>query len=304
MEKIAFRFRLEYWGYSLFEKVIGAIPERMLPRVASALAWFIFHVVRIRREVTLQNLAIAFPEKSHKWRKKVGYRSYRHFVLVISEFFKMARWSAEHLNDIVLQADIESFLQDYRQGKGAVVVSGHFGNWEVGVGYLHLRRVESAVIQQRQKNPLVDAHMRRLRERWGMKVIYTRGAVLNSIKQLRQGRMVALLGDQDAGSRGVFVPFFGRPSSTHVGAAILTLKTEAPLYFASCLRVGEAKYRIRMEKIPIPRKWLGKKEHVQEITVAFTAKLEEWVRRYPEQYFWMHRRWKTSLPKDHPEPVN
>ncbi len=297
MEHVPFRFRLEYWGYKLFEALIVSIPDRILPAVATVLAGFVFHVVRIRRQVTLQNLAQAFPDHTSHWHRQVGYQSYRHFVLVISQFMKMARWDADKLYNLVTESDVDNFLNDYQKNHGVVVVSGHFGNWEVGIGYLHLLGIRSAVIQQRQKNPLVDAHMRRLRERWGMEVIYTHGAVRNSLSRLKQGKLVALLGDQDAGDRGVFVPFFKRFSSTHVGAAILSLKSQAPLYFAACIRKPDGHYHLHMEKVFDSTMDVVNRENVQKITAEFTARLESWIRRYPEQYFWMHRRWKTVPPE-------
>jgi KDO2-lipid IV(A) lauroyltransferase len=162
---------------------------------------------------------------------------------------------------------------------------------------MHLLGVKTAVIQQRQKNPLVDAHMKRLRERWGMEIIYTRGAVRNSLEKLKQGKLVGLLADQDAGNRGVFVPFFGRPSATHVGAAVLFLKSHAPLYFAVCVRKPDGTYQLRMEKVIDSNCEEAHQMSVEQITAKFTARLEAWIRRYPEQYFWMHRRWKTAPPE-------
>jgi KDO2-lipid IV(A) lauroyltransferase len=132
MEKVPFRFRLEYQGYKLFEKLIVAIPERVLPLVATLLAGFVFYIVRIRRQVTLDNLALAFPDKPVKWHKQVGFRSYRHFIIVISEFMKMARWNPENLRSLIPDVEVEEFLADYRKNRGVIGVSGHFGNWEVG----------------------------------------------------------------------------------------------------------------------------------------------------------------------------
>lgn len=298
MDKIKRRFRWEYRGYRLLETVVNRIPDGMLPAVAGGLAFLAFRLLKIRRRVSLDNLRIAFPEKTEYWRRRTAYASYRHFALLILEFMKLNSRAPRDIRALVRAGnrdtgDLRRYLST---GKGVVLVSGHFGNWEMGIAYLNTLGFQSAAIQQRQKNPLVNERMKRLREKWGMEIIYPRGAVNNCVRAIREGKMAVLLGDQDAGQRGIFVPFFNRLSSTPPGAAAIALKSGAPLYFAASVRTANNRFRITVEKIAMPGDARFTPENVRRLTAGYTAALEQWVRRYPEQYFWMHRRWKTPPP--------
>jgi KDO2-lipid IV(A) lauroyltransferase len=180
-----------------------------------------------------------------------------------------------------------------------VLVSGHFGNWEMAIAYLASRFFEGAsVIQLRQKNALVDQHVVDMRRRWGMEIIYSRGAVNNALSALKANQFLALLCDQDAGTHGVFVPFFGRMASTPVGAAILHLRSKATLFFGFSVRVGKFKYKVYVTPIKYHGDYQVTTENIQKITAQFSALLEQYVRQYPEQYLWLHQRWKTQPDDD------
>ncbi len=296
---ISFQHRAEFQGFHLVEKLVGSLPDSTLPAAARLFAFLAFHVLRIRRKVALDNLGLAFPEKPSKWRKRTAYSSYLHFSLVILEFMKMQKWSKRHLEERVYRARIENVVRPVKNDRGAIVVSGHYGNWEVAVNYFYVRGIRSAVIQQRQKNVLVNKRMKEWRENWGLQIIYPRGAVQNCEKALRAGRMIALLGDQDAGDRGIFVSFFNRPSSTHTGAAILHMKTAAPLFLGLSTRVGI--YQFDVDMIPVKDRsgQVFSRDNLQILTADLMRLLERAIRKHPQQYFWMHRRWKTSPPDSH-----
>lgn len=291
-----FQHRIEYQGFHLAEKLVDSLPDHSLPSVARFLAFLAYYIIRIRRRVSLENLKLAFPDKSVKWRNRIAYFSYLHFSLMILEFMKMQKWSQEHLEERVSRANIEKPIRLVKSGRGAIIVSGHYGNWELAVNYYFVRGIRSAVIQQRQKNDLVDRRMKEWRERWGLQIIYPRGAVQNCEKALKAGEMIALLGDQDAGKRGVFVPFFNRPASTHIGAAILHMKTGAPLFTGLSTRVDAFRFDIDMLPVKDRPKLEFSRENLQILTTDLMRLLEKSIRKHPEQYFWMHRRWKTAPP--------
>jgi KDO2-lipid IV(A) lauroyltransferase len=289
--------RVEYIAFRIIEKTIQSLPGFILNPFADFIAFITFKVAKYRRDVALENLANAFPEKSPQDRFQIAYGSYRHFALVILEFMKLASWTPEQLGkmiDIERTKEVEDMLAETR-GKGAVVVSGHFGNWEMAIAYLASRFFEGAsIIQLRQKNALVDQHVVKMRRRWGMEIIYSRGAVNNALSSLKANQFLGLLCDQDAGARGVFVPFFGRMASTPVGAAVLHLRSKATLFFGFSVRVGKFKYKGYVAPIEHDSDYEVNTENIQKITAKFTAQLEKYVRQYPDQYLWMHRRWKTQ----------
>lgn len=289
--------RVEYIAFRIIEKTIQSLPGFVLKLFADIIAFIGFKVIKYRREVALENLANAFPEKSPQDRFQIAYGSYRHFALVILEFMKLASWTPEQLEemiDIERTKEVEDMLAETR-GKGAVLVSGHFGNWEMAIAYLASRFFEGAsIIQLRQKNTLIDQHVVKMRRRWGMEIIYSRGAVNNALSSLKANQFVGLLCDQDAGARGVFVPFFGRMASTPVGAAVLHLRSKATLFFGFSVRIGKFKYKGYVTPIEYNSDYEVNTENIQKITAKFTAQLEKYIRQYPEQYLWMHRRWKTQ----------
>ncbi|NOX36271.1 MAG: lysophospholipid acyltransferase family protein [Calditrichaeota bacterium] len=296
---------LEYLAYRGLEALVYLLPWGWLNAVASGLAFLAYRVIGIRREVTLKNLQLAFPEKSVSERNALAYACYRHFALMALEFLKMGRLTFAELEAMVELETPELFSNYRRQGKGLVMVSGHFGSWEIAGAYFATRWPHHAtVIQKRQKNEWVDRHMASLRRRWNMDIVYVRHAVRNCLKALEQRKLVGLLGDQDMGTRGVFVPFFGRLASTPPGAALLHLKSDAPLTFAYAIRVGPRRFRLGLIDLSLPEDErsgdLG--ADVETVTARYNQVLEQFVRQHPEQYFWMHKRWKTLPPAEKVQP--
>ncbi len=288
--------KLEYFGYRIIEKLVCSLPDSSLAAFARPFAFFIFYVLGVRKQVTLQNLAIAFPERSLSWRKKIAYFSYLHFSVMILEFMKMQKWSQQKVRSKFRLAETDKLLQVLKNGNGAILVSGHFGNWEVAMGYLYTYRLRSTAIQQNQQNDLINQRMKSLHRQWGIHIVDTRGAVKNCEIALADGRIIALLGDQDAGHRGVFVPFFSRSAATHVGAAVLFLKTGAPLFLATCYRVSQQQFEFRFQRINNSGINLSPEDNINRITAQLMRQLEAAIKKHPEQYFWMHKRWKT-VPK-------
>ena len=294
---ITFQHRLEYLGYRIIEKLICSLPDDSLSAFARPFAFLLFHVIGIRKKVTLENLTIAFPEKSIAWKKKIAYNSYLHFLVMMLEFMKMQRWSLSKLYSKFRMAEIDKLLPVLQKGKSAILVSGHFGNWEVAMGYLHYHQIKSTAIQQNQQNDLINQRMKILHQQRGIEIVDTRGAVNNCIIALRKGRVAAILGDQDAGHRGVFVPFFSRPASTHIGAALLHLSTGAPLFLSTCNRVSKHQFELFFHRINGLKDNSVSDENIHYLTSQLMSQLEKAIRKHPEQYFWMHRRWKTSPKK-------
>ncbi len=298
---------LEYLGYRGLEALVYLLPWRWLDDVASGLAFLAYRVLKIRREVTLRNLQLAFPEKSIEEQARLAYACYRHFALMALEFLKMGRLTFAELEAMVDLETPEMFSSYQQQGKGLIMVSGHFGNWEIAGAYFATRwPYHATVIQKRQKNAWVDRHMARLRRRWHMEIVYVRHAVRNCLNALEQKKLVGLLGDQDMGSRGVFVPFFGRLASTPPGAALLHLKSKVPLTFAYALRIGPRRFRLGLIDLSLPKneRTGDLNADVEQITARYNQVLEQFIRQYPEQYFWMHKRWKTLPPVAKVQPQN
>ena len=290
------RYYIEYLVFRGIEMAIRLMPEIFLVGIARFFAFLGFKVLRYRRAVSLGNLAAAFPEKSAAERYRLAYRSYRHFAMLMLEFMKLTGWSLEKLErrlELDIPPEVQEWL-DRRGQEGAIVVSGHFGNWEVGAALLAAGYFNGlAGIIKQQRNFYLDQYFIEMRRRWGMELIYARGAIAACLQALQRNRLVGLLCDQDGGKKGVFVPFFGQMSSTPAGAALLHLKSGAPLFFAYSIRKGNFRYKGVIRPVIYKGAYEVNDENIREVTAIFTAMLEAHVRRHPEQYLWTHRRWKT-----------
>lgn len=292
------RYLLEYFGYRLIEFFAAYLPETLLIPKANFFAFLAFRVLKIRRDVALENLRIAFPEKSESERIGIAYGSYKHFALMILEFMRLIRWSPQRIREMV-EFESEGILQEYiKQDKGIILDAAHFGNWEIGIAYLSKFWLPATVIQKRQRNPYVDWRMATHRKRWGMEIVYSRGAVKNALSVLKEKRFLGLLGDQDGGRNGIFVPFFGKVASSTPGAALLRIRGKAPIVFAYAIRTGKFKFRVRLEPLAIEESFELTDENRKAITGAYAQLLEKYIRQYPEQYFWLHRRWKTISARE------
>jgi KDO2-lipid IV(A) lauroyltransferase len=185
-------------------------------------------------------------------------------------------------------------------GRGAIVVTGHLGNWEIGGSYVAARGVPIDGIARGMANPLFDGFLTRTRQRLGMRVVPDAEAVRRTPRTLtKENGVVAFVSDQGAlGLASSYVPFFGRPAKTPRGPAVFALRLRVPTLFAVALRRPDGRFSLTFE--PLPLVDTGDRERDVEAMVAdYTRRLEDWVRRHPEQYFWQHRRWRHQ-PADTP----
>jgi KDO2-lipid IV(A) lauroyltransferase len=181
------------------------------------------------------------------------------------------------------------------QGRGVLLVTGHYGNWEIAAAAVAARGVPIAAIVRRQGNRLVDARLQELRRALGVETIYQGDAPSRVPRILRANGIVGIVADQDARRSGIFVPFFGRPASTHRGPALFAMRLGAPVLACIARRLpgDDVRYEVIGEKVDVVR--TDDLDHdVRTLTAELAARLEKQVRQMPEQYFWFHRRWKTQ----------
>ena len=288
---------VEYIVYLTIETFVAYLPEQVLIPFSKFLAWLGFKVFKFRHEVALNNLQIAFPEKNSLERFTIAYKSFQHFMLLAMEFMKLSRWTIDKVESMIEVDGKSEIIEYFQKNKSGILVSGHFGNWELAIALLSKKYVPFAGIQTEQRNKWINKKTVDLREKWGMKIIYKKGAVRESLKMLNQERWIAILGDQDGGKRGLFVPFFGKLASTPPGPALLKIKSKKPMIFAYCVRIAPFKYK----GVVIPITFSEEQElktDLLRVTTLFTQELENAIRKYPEQYLWIHRRWKTPYQKN------
>jgi Kdo2-lipid IVA lauroyltransferase/acyltransferase len=271
----------------LAERVGNARAERLGERLGLAI-----HRMGMRRDVTLENLRNAFPGESDEWIRDLARRCYAHMGREIVVTMRLQGTTPHELVRRSTVEGLDAVIQATESGQGAVLVTGHLGNWEVGAACLAARGLAMDVVMQRQSNPLADRTINANRLRLGPNPIDRKRASREGLRTLREGRVLGFVSDQDARSGGVFVPFFGRPASTHRGPALLALRTGAPLFAATGIRNADGIYDCRIQPINALRE--GDPDTVvARITAAYTAVFEDAIRSAPEQYLWQHRRWKS-----------
>jgi len=298
-----FKHWLEYQGTRLLLFLAQTLPLPWALAVGVLLGKFTFSLLRIRRRVALENLAQAFPEKSALELKKIAQRCYENFGMMLLEYFQLPKLSAAELQRRIrfaMPKEQNPYELALALGKGAICMSGHFGNWEYMGALFAALQYPIVSLYQEQNNPYVAALIRDIRAKMNMASI-PRGAALRGIlKALREKKFVAILADQDAGSNGLFVDFLGRPASTGRGPAAFVLKTAAPLVFCVAIRQPGGQHRVEAELLTfdfLENGATGDEEKLRQITEAWTKVLEKYIRQYPDHWFWMHRRWKSKKEK-------
>jgi Kdo2-lipid IVA lauroyltransferase/acyltransferase len=282
-----------YLTIRLFVCIIQTLSFATALAFARGLAWFAFQINRRHRHVALDNLEKAFPDRyTLEEREELVRDVYRHFCSVLIEIVHMPRrlnvfnWK-KHLELPDGQRIVECLLS----GRPLLVVTGHFGNWEMAGYCLGLLGFPTHAIARPLDNPFLDDFVRRFREATGQKILAKHGDFAKIQGVLDKGGVLATLGDQDAGQRGLFVDFFGRPASTHKAVALLALEHQVPMVVTGTARM-DGVYHVMVADIIFPEEYEGRPNAVKELTQRFSTALEGLVRRHPEQYFWLHRRWK------------
>jgi KDO2-lipid IV(A) lauroyltransferase len=292
--------RAEHLLLLVVSAVVRRLPERMALALGAGCGWLAGSVLRIRRRVVADNLARAFPEASPSWRGRVGAACYRHLGREAVALLRLEGMHAAEVRERCAVSGIEAVRDALAAGRGVLLLTGHLGNWEVGGAGLAARAVPLDVVARRQRNPLFEARLLRMRERLGMRVIYRHEATRAVLRSLREPRAVALVADQNAAVGGIFVDFFGTPAATVRGPGLLAARTDALVATAFVRRLEGPRARYHLDIEPLSFERTGDPtEDLLALTRAYHTGLEAAIRAEPAQYFWFHRRWKTR-PDDDP----
>jgi len=292
------KYRFEYLlskSLALFGKVV---PYKLALFIGSGIGDLFYFVIKIRKKVALENLFRAFQStKTEKEIRRVLRAHYRHLGKVLMEFACIPKLSRDNIADTVKIHNAEILTKVNEQGHGAIVLSAHFGNWEyLAMTLANLPTPFYAVFME-QKNLAVDQIIKDYRMRTGLRPLKVGGAARGVIMALREGSNVLTLLDQDGGWDGKFVDFFGVPASTSTGPISIAMRYRAPIVLAMSAREKDNKIHVYLEKFLDIDELSDTEEHLKLVLNQYNAKLESYISRYPEQWFWMHRRWKTPPPE-------
>lgn len=296
------RRKLEYAAAWPFIKLLGILPRPLARALAIAISQlvYLFHV-RLR-QVGMRNLEMVFPEKSEKERKRILRAEFTSLGRQLAELCQFPRYTPENIDEVVVYEQLENYERAYARGKGVLFLTAHFGGWELSAfaHSLHGHRVN--IVMRPMDNPYLDGLLQSYRTMHGNKVVPKDDFVRGLLGAMKAGETVGILMDTNmTPPQGVFVDFFGIPACTASGLARIALRTDAAVVpgftvWDESLR----KYRLRFDPALELVRTGDLEADIITNTQKFTQVIEEYVRKYPEQWLWVHRRWKTRPPGEQP----
>ncbi len=279
--------------------LVSHVPLFVANAMCSFLAIVFFDALRVRRGLILENIRHAFPDMPEHERSKMGRGAMRSAILTAVEFARLPEgdlgpeWKFEVRGEGPLRALL-------KQGP-VIVTAGHLGNWESPIHYLSEIGLPLALIYKPMHNPILDKRFLAVRRSKNAEFISTRLGDRELWKRLtnaaKRGSILGFMIDQDARHKGIFVPFFGRQASTATGAATMAIRRRIPIVPAVSWRNSLCHLGVEFGEPIEPPKVKRSAKAVEELTAQITLRLEESIRRFPDQYFWLHDRWKTQPKK-------
>jgi Kdo2-lipid IVA lauroyltransferase/acyltransferase len=289
------RRRLEYAAAWPFLKMMGVLPRPLSRAFAIGIAQLVYLLHFRLREVGLRNLAMAFPEKSEAQRRRILRGVFTSLGRQLAELCQFPRYTTENVNEVVVYDGVDNFRRAYARGKGVLFLTAHFGGWELSAFAHSLHGHWLHVVMRPMDNPYLDQLLQSYRTMHGNKLVPKDDFVRGLLAAMKCGETVGILMDTNmTPPQGVFVNFFGIPACTASGLARIALRTDAAVVPGFTIwdeRLG--KYRLRFDRALDLVRTGNLEADIIANTQMFTKVIEEYVRRYPEQWLWVHRRWKT-----------
>ena len=267
-----------------------------------SVVYSLFTLSGIRKKVALQNMKKAFPEASEEWRKKNLKRHYKHLSLSLGEYLVLLRDPGKIQEYMEIESPGKNILDSLRdKNKGAVILTAHTGNWEMLAAWLAFQRYPMHAIVRRHEKEKTEAFVESARSAVGLHTISKNEHMLKVLRLLKKGAFVGILGDQYAGPEGIPLPLFGHETSCHFSPAALALMAGVPLVPVVSWRNAPFSHQVRVEEpLFVPSEVereegsrnLSREEKIRPLTEAGNAILEKWIREHPEQWLWLHRRYR------------
>lgn len=298
---VSFRQRLEYWAVVTVLSVLGWLPHRLARTICSVLAALSYWLWPRLRRVGMFNLRLAFPQWTERQRRRVIFGLFQNFGRMLADYAHFPHLNRDNIESLIIYDGFENYERAQSQGRGVLFLTAHFGNWELGSFAHGVYGYPCHFVVRELDNPLIDRLVDRYRCGSGGTAIEKGEFARGVLRAFAQGHAVGVLTDQNMlPNEGVFVNFFGRPACTTTGPARVARKCGVPIVLG--LVIWDArlkKYRLRFD----PVEWIKREDPEEEIvanTANFTRLIEDYARRYPDQWLWVHRRWKTRPPGEPP----
>jgi Kdo2-lipid IVA lauroyltransferase/acyltransferase len=285
--------RIEYTLFiilSFIVRLIGLGPSRRLSYILAAL---FYYIIPIRKKTVKENLQKAFPGYSKSRINKIAFGSYKSFCITFVEILYLPAMSKSEMDLAVNFTAIPMMKAKYNEGKGLIFLGAHFGNWEyIALSVALKLDFPITVIVKTQRNTLVNNWLDDNRIKWGNKIVPLGISIRQVYKELKEKRIIAMVADQRGPSEGIRINFMGRKTSVFSGPALLALKTGTPIIFGITIRQPDFSYKTAIELINTDDLPDEEELRVVELSQRHASVLEKYIIQYPDQWFWMHKRWK------------
>jgi KDO2-lipid IV(A) lauroyltransferase len=291
----------QYAALRVVEMLLQCFPIDANLATARWVGRLLYLVDRRHRRVAIANLRASFPGASPRAIRHMARRSFEHMIMVGVEFLCLTRLMQfnSYFRHIELGLNLDRFIDLVSSNRPCLIVGGHFGNWEMSAYGMAAMGFPTTSVGRPLDNPYLDRHVKKIREFSGQRILSKYGMTPEAFEHLEAGTRLAFPADQDAGRRGFFVEYFGRKASVYKSIAYLALESGAPIVVGGAYRTGPRfHYRGVVTDIIDPAEYEKGLDGAMAITQRFTSALERLVRMAPDQYLWVHRRWKTRPPEE------
>jgi len=287
--------RLEFWLVLVVAKVLGRLPRSVARFFAAGLVVLVYRLHGRLRQVGRRNLELTYPEMQADKREKILRGVYRSLGWQLVEFCRMPRYTAKNTHEWMRTEGLENYLSAKARGKGVFIVTGHLGAWELSSFYHSLMGYPMSMVIRRLDNQPLDRFVNAIRCLHGNRVLHKDDFARGLLTAMHAGETVGILMDTNmTPPQGVFVNFLGTPACTASGLARVALRTGAAVLPGFMVwEASERKYVLHFGEEIVFERSDDAEADIVAATQACTQAIERWVRRYPDQWLWIHRRWKT-----------
>ncbi|QOJ28534.1 MAG: lysophospholipid acyltransferase family protein [Ignavibacteriales bacterium] len=285
--------RLEYILFRSLSRLFCFAGLGFARKFSHVIALLFYYVIPIRKSVVKKNLAIAFPDASPEERERIAFGSYKSFARSLVEILMMPELTEESVKKLVASDSVGMIRQKFEEGKGVILLTAHYGNWEYSALAIGIYTgIPLYVVTKSQRNPFVNDWMNRYRAKFGNVIVPLGASIKLVFKQLYDKKVIAMVADQRGPSDGIKMDFMGRETRVYAGPASLSIKTGAPILMGFIERQPDDSYRMEFQEISKE----GLPENFDAATAELTRRhisiLEDQLRKKPEDWLWMHNRWK------------
>ncbi len=283
--------------YAIFRLIFfltNILPERGRVFLGKCLGNLVYKLVKSRRKVTKNNLKLAYPDLTEGELEEITKKVFINMGLMLIEFIFLEKLNIENFRNYCRVEGEDYLKQAYKRGKGVIIYGAHFGNWEWMAAFVSLLGYPLGAIAARQHNSFFDKKINEIRENKGIEIIPEGISVRRGYKNLKKGKCLYILGDQDAREHGWKINFLGQPASTYPGAVQLARRMGAAIVPTFLIRKAPFKHHLLFKKpVTVSDDISGEEQKVVLQQLINTT--EEIINKYPEQWFWLHKRWKTDI---------